>query len=624
MKKIIGFLLGLASVCAFSACDVSALLGGTSQGSESVASESVAGESVASESENVTSESLTSENTTSESTEEETVTHKHILTRVAEKLASCTQDGNTAYYKCVCGDVFLDILGQKKTTLAEVTIAKKEHNLSYTPGIEPTCKKDGRMEYWSCSNCLKNYTDEECTEEIKLSQVVLSAEHNLTHYEGIPINGTENGVLEHWVCGTCDVYFSDAEATHKIKPEATVLVSVLGIPDFIVDVPVGHDPVVLQLTDTQLIDSAQARSPLSQTYQAHWAADRFDDLCFNYLDEIIAAANPDFIIITGDLVHGMYDDKGTSLLALIDYMESKKIPWSPIFGKHDNESAMGADWQCEQFEKAEYCVFEQKTLSGNCNYSVGLAQGGELLRVFYMLDTNAVDSPSAASLANGHTISDYCGAKPDQIAWCLEQAQQVRKYAPKAELSLACHIQPKVFEEAYFVKYGWSLQVDKPNINIDLYEGKQEGDFGYIGKKLIGGWDHDKAFFNALKDLGLDSIFVGHVHYNTASVVYEGVRLHYGVKSGEHDRVNAMNLQKGTIEERDCISDKNQYTPVVGGSIIVVSKTDGSLKNVYNHYCTDQAGIIKDGAIQWHLFPSASAKTIASRREYVIFNKQYA
>ena len=261
-------------------------------------------------------------------------------------------------------------------------------------------------------------------------------------------------------------------------------------------------------------------------------------------------------------------------------------------------------------------------MSGNSNYSVGLAQGGELLRVFYMLDTNAVDAPSAASLANGHTYSDYCGAKPDQIAWCLEQVQQVRKYAPKAEISLACHIQPKVFEEAYFVKYGWSLTENKPNINIDLHEGKEEGDFGYIGKQLIGGWDHDKAFFNSLKDLGLDSIFVGHVHYNTASVVYEGVRLHYGVKSGEHDRVNAMNATTGVITEADYVQEGS--SPIIGGSIIVVSAKDGTLKDVYNYYCTDKAGIIKNGEIQWHLFAASNTKALAPRREYVVFNKQYA
>ena len=597
MKKIIGLLFGLMSLFALSSCDLSALMGGGSTG-----------------------ESVQVESTTSEGNAD----HKHLYIRVSERAATCKTEGNVEYWKCTCGTLFADEKGVTETTLEEVTIAKKEHTLTYTAGIEPTCKNGGRLEHWTCSSCATTYADADCTQEIKLSDVILTAAHDLVYHEGVPVNGRENGVVEHWPCSGCNTYFSDAEATRKMKEEDTVIVSALGIPDFIVEVPVGHDPVVLQLTDTQLIDSAQARSPLSQTYKAHWAADRFDDLCFNYLDEIIAAANPDFIIITGDLVHGMYDDKGTSLLALIEYMESKKIPWSPVFGNHDNESAMGADWQCEQLKNAEYCLFEQRELSGNCNYSVGIAQGGELLRVFYMLDTNAVDSPSEASLANGHTISDYCGAKPDQINWCLEQVNYLKKHTSNVEISLACHIQPKVFEEAYLEKYGWSLIENKPNINIDTYEGKEEGDFGYIGKQLIGGWDHDKAFFNALKGLGLDSIFVGHVHYNTASVVYEGVRLHYGVKSGEHDRISAINVATGIPEEKDCVSDKSKYSPMIGGSIIVVSEADGTLENVYNYYCTDEAGLIQNGEIQWGRFASSKAKALAPRKEYTYFGKEEA
>lgn len=74
------------------------------------------------------------------------------------------------------------------------------------------------------------------------------------------------------------------------------------------------------------------------------------------------------IIITGDLVYGEFDDKGTCLLELIKFMESFDIPWAPVFGNHDNESQKGADWQCEQLEKAGNCLFRQRTLTGNSNY----------------------------------------------------------------------------------------------------------------------------------------------------------------------------------------------------------------------------------------------------------------
>ena len=550
--------------------------------------------------------------------------HQHICAKTKEKAATCLAEGNIEYWTCLsCDKIFDSKTAETELTVEDVTIAKLAHKPKYVAETEASCNSTGNIEYWRCERCATYFSDEEATMEIvdKNSVIIGFTHPSLSHTEAVKPNGKENGNIEYWHCGDCDNYYKDASCTQKTTLEGTVVLSAYNFSDFVVEIPDDRDPVVLQLTDPQLIDSAQARSELSQSYKDHWATDRLDDLCFNYLTEIINAAKPDFIIITGDLIHGMYDDNGTSLLALINFMESFQIPWSPVFGNHDNESKKGADWQCEQLEKAEYCLFKQRELSGNGNYSVGIVQGDKLKRVFYMLDTNAVTAASEESLANGHTINNYCGAKPDQIEWCLEQMRLVKEYSSDVKMSLACHIQPKVFEEAYVAKYGFDMTNAKPNINIDLYEGKEEGDFGYIGKQLIGPWDHDKSMFNAMKGLGLDSIFVGHVHYNTASVVYEGVRLHYGVKSGEHDRVNAINTTTGEIVEADCV--KEGYSPVIGGSIIVLSKTDGSLKDVYNYYCTDKAGVIKNGEIQWQLFTSKSVKTSAKRKEYAVWNKKY-
>ena len=38
-------------------------------------------------------------------------------------------------------------------------------------------------------------------------------------------------------------------------------------------------------------------------------------------------------------------------------MDSFEIPWSPVFGNHDNESKMGVEWQCDQLEKANFAYF---------------------------------------------------------------------------------------------------------------------------------------------------------------------------------------------------------------------------------------------------------------------------
>lgn len=53
-------------------------------------------------------------------------------------------------------------------------------------------------------------------------------------------------------------------------------------------------------------------------------------------------------------------------------------------------------------------------------------------------------------------------------------------------------------------------------------------------------WDTSKNIYNGMKELGVDSIFVGHEHCNSASVVYEGIRFQYGQKSSEYDRYNSV------------------------------------------------------------------------------------
>lgn len=351
--------------------------------------------------------------------------------------------------------------------------------------------------------------------------------------------------------------------------------------DFVVEVEEGRDPIVLQLTDTQIIDAAQERydDRLGHAQETYWATDRVEECCYDYLAETITMTNPDLILITGDLIYGEFDDSGSALLSLIEFMESFEIPWAPVFGNHDNESKMGVDWQCEQFENAEYCLFEQRELTGNGNYTVGIVQGNELKRVFFMLDSNGCGVASAESLQNGHTTSTV-GFGMDQIEWYTDTANQITELSPNTKYSFAFHIQPQIFSVA-FKKYGYMEGTTQENpINIDLLENKENGDFGYLGRDLKSPWDSSYVVWNSLKELGADSIFVGHEHCNSASVVYEGIRCQYGQKSSTYDRANFVDAE-GNIIGSSC----EQLEALIGGTVIPLSEEDGSITEPYIYYC---------------------------------------
>ncbi len=363
--------------------------------------------------------------------------------------------------------------------------------------------------------------------------------------------------------------------------------------DFVVEVESTRDPVILQLTDTQIIDAAQERTPdrLGSTSDEYWATDKMDERCFDYLRETVNQTKPDLILLTGDLVYGEFDDDGTALLKLIEVMESFKIPWAPVFGNHENESALGADWQCEQLEKATYCLFKQRTLTGNGNYTVGITQGGILKRVFFMLDSNGCGGMSAATKANGH-FKTSAGFGADQIQWYTGVAGEINRLAPDMKYSFVYHIQQEIFRVA-LSQYGTvdGNVINNP-INIDAAANRAETDFGYLGRTLKGPWDTDYAIYNGMKALGCDSHFVGHEHCNSASVMYDGTRFQYGQKSSCYDRANYINASGAIVG-----SYSDEGTPIVGGTVMKMSKTDGSFNDCYIFYCDTAEGGIKPGDI---------------------------
>lgn len=362
----------------------------------------------------------------------------------------------------------------------------------------------------------------------------------------------------------------------------------LGLVDFVVEVEDGREPVILQLSDTQIIDPTQDRrsTPLSQGEKNYWAPEKINERLYDSLTETIEATNPDLILLTGDLVYGEFDDNGTMLESLIVKMESFGIPWAPVFGNHDNESAKGVDWQCQQLENAEHCLFKQRTLTGNGNYTVGIKQNGLLKRVFFMMDSNGCGGMHSNSIANGHS-KRIDGFGQDQIDWSINLAEEIKETSPDTKISYAFHIQIYAFKDAY-AKYGFANSGTKENpINIDKLENKAESDFGYIGRDLKGPWDTSYTFYNRMKAVGVDSIFVGHEHCNSASVVYDGIRFQYSQKIGTYDRANFV-TESGAIQGGYCLDYSNTaLEPMSGGTVMKLSEKDGSIVEAYIYLCGD-------------------------------------
>ena len=117
----------------------------------------------------------------------------HQMKQIAEKAATCTEAGNKAYWECtVCGKLFLDAEGKTETTLEAVALPATGHHMVQVPAKAPTCTENGNSAYYKCSGCGRCSSDDKGEMEIDESSMILKAKGHTF----------ENGVCT--VCGTED------------------------------------------------------------------------------------------------------------------------------------------------------------------------------------------------------------------------------------------------------------------------------------------------------------------------------------------------------------------------------------------------------------------------------------
>ena len=141
----------------------------------------------------------------------------HSLIKTEAKDATCTENGNLAYWTCsTCHKLYSDENGTTETTLEAVTI-QAGHSLVKTEAKEATCTEDGNLAYWTCSKCDKLFLDENGTSETTLEAVTIQAlDHSLKKIDEIEATETETGIKEYFQCDDCHKYFSDEEAENEI------------------------------------------------------------------------------------------------------------------------------------------------------------------------------------------------------------------------------------------------------------------------------------------------------------------------------------------------------------------------------------------------------------------------
>lgn len=150
--------------------------------------------------------------------------HANMVAHEAQD-ATCGEAGNKAYWYCPdCGKYFADAQGNSETTLADVTIPAKGHDMQKVEAVAPTCEAGGNSEYYECSVCHKQFKDAAGNTPTTAEKCALKPlGHNVKKVEGKAATCTEDGNSGYYKCENCGACYSDSKGEMNIDESSMIL-----------------------------------------------------------------------------------------------------------------------------------------------------------------------------------------------------------------------------------------------------------------------------------------------------------------------------------------------------------------------------------------------------------------
>lgn len=222
-SKILGALVATLGLITLVSCgDKPSPTGSeTSATSSSSSSSSTTTSSSSSSSSTTTSSSSSSSSTTTSSSSVATNVVYH-----SSKVATCTEEGNLEYWTCDGSDDYYqdEACTVKYASHNDIVIPALGHHLTHTEAKEATCMEEGNLEYWYCDVCHNYYRDGEGSQKTTLAELTVAKKaHTLTKVEAKEATCSEDGNIEYYVCSVCNKYFSDEDGKNELTSDDIVI-----------------------------------------------------------------------------------------------------------------------------------------------------------------------------------------------------------------------------------------------------------------------------------------------------------------------------------------------------------------------------------------------------------------
>lgn len=255
---------------------------------------------------------------------------------------------------------------------------------------------------------------------------------------------------------------------------------------------------IVQFTDTHI------RTTLEKDAAAVYAL----------IDEIIAAENPDLVVLTGDNV--TVNPCRPEIERLVRFLDERKVPWCAVFGNHDAQQELSRAQMSRIYAGGKYSVntLDEKGELADLELAIcprGCKKGGFYL---YCMDSHAY------STVLGEECYDWFTA--GQVQWmrdcCAARTASDGSVAPALAFF---HIPLCEYIDA------WAPKED-PRIGAS----KGAPCLGIRGEVICCG-GLNSGMFDAMREgRSVIGVSVGHDHDNDFLAAYRGIALCYGRCSG--------------------------------------------------------------------------------------------
>lgn len=118
-------------------------------------------------------------------------------------------------------------------TLKPSTPKCSHASMTATPAKEATCTEEGNIAYWYCANCDRYFSDKNATQEISLADTIIQIEHVIVVDPAVAPTYTETGLTEGSHCDLCKEIIVKQEVIPVLTHEYSITYNIVGSDSYL-------------------------------------------------------------------------------------------------------------------------------------------------------------------------------------------------------------------------------------------------------------------------------------------------------------------------------------------------------------------------------------------------------